>query len=211
MVLWVRRDLPYRSLSELQGAKSTIAIGSTAKGTTLYIVPAVWATVLKLNFKLVPGYGGLAPIVNAVEQGEVDGAAGAFVSPPIQRGRKEGFLRPILYMASQNVPELDRAGVVKLGDLPLEPSVRQLLNLVRIPNLAAFTFAVPPGVSAERVAMLRAAFEATMKDPLLLREVKRAKLEMTPMSGEKVDRLQRSLFNTPENIIATFSTYAKAK
>jgi tripartite-type tricarboxylate transporter receptor subunit TctC len=51
------------------------------------------------------------------------------------------------------------------------------------PSTIGRSIAAPPGVPAERVAMLREAFNATIKDPALLEEAQRLKLELDPLDG----------------------------
>ena len=47
----------------------------------------------------------------------------------------------------------------------------------------------PPGVPADRVAVLRRAFDATMKDPEFLADAQRIKITVNPMSGEDLEKL----------------------
>ena len=51
------------------------------------------------------------------------------------------------------------------------------------------SFMAPPGVPADRVALLRKAFDETMSDPELLAEVETAKLDFHPASGEKLQKI----------------------
>ena len=58
-------------------------------------------------------------------------------------------------------------------------------------------FAAPPGVPAERQAVLRAAFDATMKDPDFLAEAQTAELEVRPVSGDAVETLIKEIYASP--------------
>jgi tripartite-type tricarboxylate transporter receptor subunit TctC len=60
----------------------------------------------------------------------------------------------------------------------------------------------PPGVPAERAAILRAAFTATMKDPEFLADAKKLKLEISPSSGEEVARMVTRFFSYPPAVVA---------
>jgi hypothetical protein len=60
----------------------------------------------------------------------------------------------------------------------------------------------PPQVPAERVALLRRAFEATMQDPALLAEAKSSAFEIRLQSGEKIARLVADLAATSPETIA---------
>jgi tripartite-type tricarboxylate transporter receptor subunit TctC len=47
----------------------------------------------------------------------------------------------------------------------------------------------PPGVPADRVQALRRAFDATMKDPEFIAELKTSRVELGPMAGEELQKL----------------------
>ena len=66
----------------------------------------------------------------------------------------------------------------------------------------AWPFAAPPDLPANRTAMLRAAFDATMKDPDYLAEAGRRGLEVNPMPGAAMQALVQDLYDTPADVIA---------
>jgi tripartite-type tricarboxylate transporter receptor subunit TctC len=61
-------------------------------------------------------------------------------------------------------------------------------------------FLAPPGIPAERAAVLRKAFMDTMKDPEFLAAADKTKMEITPVAGEKVEKLVKDLYATPKEI-----------
>jgi tripartite-type tricarboxylate transporter receptor subunit TctC len=63
-------------------------------------------------------------------------------------------------------------------------------------------FFVPPGVPADRVAVLRRAFDATVKDPAFLGEAAMAKIDIDPLSGEEVQTLVADVSQTPAAVVA---------
>jgi len=60
----------------------------------------------------------------------------------------------------------------------------------------------PPGIPADRKAALRAAFDATMKDPVFLADMKRLQLDARPVSGAEIDRMIVALYTTPKDVVA---------
>ena len=58
----------------------------------------------------------------------------------------------------------------------------------------------PPGVPAQRVAMLRAAFTAAMQDPELIAEAQRAQLDLRPQTGEEVQAFIQRVYAAPREI-----------
>ena len=73
----------------------------------------------------------------------------------------------------------------------------------------ASTYAAPPGIPAERLAALRAAFEATMKDPAFLADAKKQDLEVLPVFGAEADTLVRDVYSTPPEIVKLAIDYMK--
>ncbi len=55
--------------------------------------------------------------------------------------------------------------------------------------------AMPPGVPADRVALVRKAFDETVKDPGLLAEADRLALPVEPMPGKALQDTVRSMFD----------------
>ena len=59
-----------------------------------------------------------------------------------------------------------------------------------------------PDVPAPRVAALRRAFDATMKDPAFIAEAARLQFDVDPLTGEQVQALVGELAATPREIVA---------
>ena len=57
------------------------------------------------------------------------------------------------------------------------------------------------GTPPERVAALRTAFDAAMRDPQLLAEAEKASLDIAPLPGAEVEAVVQKLFATPKPII----------
>lgn len=53
----------------------------------------------------------------------------------------------------------------------------------------------PPAVPDDRAHILRRAFEAAMKDPALLAEAERARLDLDFMTGERLQQVVEASFN----------------
>lgn len=59
----------------------------------------------------------------------------------------------------------------------------------------------PPDVPADRVNILREGYAKSLKDPDLLAEVDRQRLDMEPCSGEEIQSLQRELVDQKRDVI----------
>jgi hypothetical protein len=101
-------------------------------------------------------------------------------------------------------------GFERLADLPDVPRAldfvangekRQVLELILMRQEMGRPFATPPGVAAERVAALRAAFEATLKDKDFLAEAEKVQMEIDPLSAGQIERLLAAAYGAPRPII----------
>jgi tripartite-type tricarboxylate transporter receptor subunit TctC len=64
-------------------------------------------------------------------------------------------------------------------------------------------YALPPGTPKERVEVMRKAFAETVRDPELIAEADRLKLDMTYRSPEDLERLVKNLYETPPEMVET--------
>jgi tripartite-type tricarboxylate transporter receptor subunit TctC len=175
------------------GAPSPMALGA--------IYPRVMNYALKTKFRVVTGYDGAAGVEHAMEQGEVEGDAGdTWFSG---QGNtydwfKAGKIR-VLVLIGNRTPDLP--DVPLLVDLAPNADDKALLELFSAPYTIGKPTAVGPKVPAERVAVLRAAYSATMKDPAFLADAKKLGVEVAPVAGEELARLMAKLMNLPPALI----------
>src|SRR4029079_13873681 len=68
-------------------------------------------------------------------------------------------------------------------------------------NVTGRTLIAPPGVPKDRVTLLRRAFDAVVKDPVVLSEMTRAGLVIEPSTGEEVQDAVGRMIATPPEIV----------
>jgi tripartite-type tricarboxylate transporter receptor subunit TctC len=113
------------------------------------------------------------------------------------------------WVTNKDINLLLQISLQKAKDLPDVPLVmdyandraRQILQVILSRQQMAWPFAAPPDLPKERAAALRAAFDATMRDPEYLAEAKKRGLEINPMSGAAIDELIAKLYATPPDVI----------
>ena len=113
---------------------------------------------------------------------------------------RERKINLLLQAAPTKEPELPN--VPMAADFARNAEQRQILNFILASQIMARPFAAPPGIPADRRAALRAAFDATMKDPAFLADAKKVALDVRPVSGPDLDALIASLYATPKDVIA---------
>ena len=108
----------------------------------------------------------------------------------------------------------------KHPDLPDVPLVmdfakteeqKQIFKLIFARQVMGRPFVAPPGVPKDRADALRKAFDDTMKDPEFLADAVRTQLEITPVSGEEVERLVTELYQTPKAVAEKAAEFIRSK
>jgi len=178
-------------------------IGGSAAGADSDVFPTVLKNIFHLPTQLVTGYGGGGADINlGMERGEVQGRCGWSWSSMLSQskalldGKK---INVVLQLALEKHEDLPNVPLVM--DLPASEEDKAALKLIVSRQSIARPFAAPPGVPAERVAALRAAFDATMKDPDFLAEAKRLSLEVRPVPGDAVQSLIREVYASPPEVV----------
>lgn len=196
------------NLQEVQKpAGKQIVLGTESPGSTTYDVPALLTEALGLNAKLVQGYRGTAPTRLAMEQGEVDGMCGwSWESAKTSNFAdfESGKIVPIVQVTDKPISDMPSKQPVPLArDLARTDDAKQLIK-VGIENVSSFNrpYLAPPGVPADRLQALRSAFQDVLKDPTLLDDAKKAKLDINPVSAEELEQLVKETVNMSSDIKA---------
>lgn len=155
-------------------------------------------------FELVSGYKGTVDILLAMERREVDGLCGWDWSslksqrPDWLRDRKVNILVQVGLEAED---ELTRMGVPPVWQFIKDDTDRRAVELIIGQQVFGRPYIAPPGVPAERIATLRAAFAATLKDKDFLAEAEKLRIDVSPSSGQKVQETVEKLYATPKPIV----------
>jgi hypothetical protein len=159
--------------------------------------------MLGTKFKVVTGYLGTQETLLAMERGEANGrcilslSALKIAKPDWLTGKKVNILLQVGLAKSPELPD-----VPLLLDLVNNSDDRRMLRLLSAPTAMARPFAAPPGLSAATATQLRRAFDATVADPEFLAEAKTMQADISPTSGEEVQRLAGDIYATPSPIVA---------
>jgi tripartite-type tricarboxylate transporter receptor subunit TctC len=179
--------------------RETIA-GATSKGAITYIYAAMMNEFFGTRFKIVTGYNGGNEINLAMERGEVDARNNTWSS---WKTTKPMWLEEkkinIIAQAGPRAPDLDAPSVEQLAKTAED---RRVIELVVSGTQLGRPLFITPGVPEERVKALRAAFDATMKDPEFLAEAASLNYEVAPVGGETLQKIVEKVLATPQDLAA---------
>ena len=194
VVAW--QTSPVKTLDDAM--KRETAIGTTGAGSIAVQIAAVLVNVLGVKFKLVVGYADAQHVNLAMERGEVEGrSAGPWSSfiAATPRYVSDKLITPLVQVGLEKEPQLP--DVPLLRDLATTEQQRQVFDFMSRAVAIGRPVATTPGVPADRVAALRAAFEAALADPALLADAAKERLQIRPMRGNELAGLIDAVIETP--------------
>jgi tripartite-type tricarboxylate transporter receptor subunit TctC len=175
-----------------------LTIGATGVGDDTYQFPALMNAELGTKFKMVTGYPGGNDITLALERGEVQGRCGWSWSSIVTTRMNWITSRKIVVLVQMSLSKhADLPDVPLIMDLAKTDEERQIFKLIFARQVMGRPFAAPPGVPADRLAVLRRAFADTMKDKAFLADAEKRKFEINPVDGEQIQALVREVYQTP--------------
>jgi tripartite-type tricarboxylate transporter receptor subunit TctC len=178
-----------------------LILGNTGGGNENVTYPLMLNQVAGTRFRLVRGYKGGADVAIAIERGEVQGRAIAWTTLKVDHAQwiAENNLHILVQLTTRAHPDLPNVPLAL--DLARSEQDSKLFDLMLAPLEAGRPFAVPLDTPADRIAALRAAFEAVAQDPNFQAELKArgASVELTP--GAAIQALADRLYKSPKELI----------
>ena len=207
--MYVWHTAPMQSLDDLKTKE--MIVGAQAPGSTQYDYPMLGKALFDLKFKPVTGYKSTSDINLAMERGEVHGtlANWSTVKTLNLKQYEDKQIRMLVVWGAREHPELK--GIPLITSLAKTPEHKQALQLALARLEFGRPFFMPPNVPPARVAAMRRAFDATLKDPEFLAEADKLKLEIDPMSGEELAKMLEDIAKTPADVVARVRTAYEAR
>lgn len=182
-VVWHTK--PFNSLADLQTRE--IILGSTGPTDDTGRFPMILKNLTGAKIRIVQGYPGGNNITMAMEAGEVDGRFGWSWGSVKSRSKQwldDNKIRILVQMALHKAKDLPNVPFIM--DFAKTELDRQALELIFAPQAVAWPLVAPPGVPADRITMLRRAFDKTMQDPLFIAEAAKLSIDIEPVTGEEM-------------------------
>jgi tripartite-type tricarboxylate transporter receptor subunit TctC len=175
-------------------------MASTGAGSPSETYLKLFNAVAATKFKLVGPYPASNDAMLAMERGEVDGAFTSYNTLKISR---QDWLREkkINILVQYGERSADLPDVPYAVDLAKSEADRQLMAFYVSSEQIGRAFLAPPEMPAESVAVLRKAYDETMRDPQLVAEIEQSHSEFRPLSGDKLQRLVAATADVPPTLI----------
>jgi tripartite-type tricarboxylate transporter receptor subunit TctC len=179
-------------------------LGASAAGGSTRDYGAFLKKLTGMKAEIVSGYKGTADIMLAMERGEVDGLCGLDWSS--LKSQKPDWLRDnklniLVQMGIDPDPELTQKRVPEVWRFVKDDETRQVIELIVAQQIFGRPYIAPPGTAPEQIKILRAAFMATTRDKQFLEEAEKARIDITPSSGERVQEIVHKLYASPKHVV----------
>jgi len=206
-ILYMRADAPYTSIADIIKTKEPPKCGATGTADSGYILTKLLEETTGAKFNVVVGYPGGSEVDLAVEKGEVicrgHNVSAHFGREPFNNWHKKGFDRHMIQTARKRDPQLsDTPTIYELMD---QHKTNDLSRRAARVILAGGEFGRPmvtsPSTPLDRVNVLREGFARALKDPELLAEATKGKMDVDPSTGEELQALVKEVMDQPKEVI----------
>ena len=174
-------------------------IGTTAKGSNAYVNGAILRNVFKAPVRQIAGYPGSNEQRLALERGELEGNCGSWTAMP-QEWLVNHKISPLLRFSATRPADMS-PDVPYVLDLAQTPEQKAVIDILNSPGELGRPFIVAKQVPAERVAILRAALQATLKDEAFLADAKKQSLLLDPVTGEEAEKVTAQIYAASPELI----------
>jgi tripartite-type tricarboxylate transporter receptor subunit TctC len=174
-------------------------IGNTAKGSNAYVNGAILRNIFHAPVRQISGYPGSNEQRLALERGELEGNCGSWTAMPqdwIVNHKIDALVR-FSPKRPVDMPE----SVPFVNDLATTQEQKDILDILDASGEVGRPFIVAKQVPADRVKILRAAFEAVLKDKQFLAEAAKQNLLLDPVSGEEAEKIIAKMYQAPPDLV----------
>jgi tripartite-type tricarboxylate transporter receptor subunit TctC len=182
-------------------AKAPVKLGAIGGGATEEI-PRILRVALGLPIQVVSGYKGTAEVRLAADSGEIAGGCWTWdsIRATWNAAIRSGDAIVVLQILNKAHPELPNVPLAV--SFAKSEEARQLIQVgIQDPSDYYRPYVAPPGTPKDRVRILRKAFSDTMKDPELLADAAKSKLDIEAVSAEELERTVAGLFKLNPSLL----------
>jgi tripartite-type tricarboxylate transporter receptor subunit TctC len=206
-LLYMRSDTPFKTIHDVTKAAVAPKCGSTGTGSPSYFLVKLLNEAIGTKFEVVTGYQGGQEIDLAVEKGEVVcrgfTVTTFFAREPFHTWRKKNFVRVLFQTGVKRDPRLPETPIVNelMEEYKTPEATRRVAALATASGQFGRPLFASPGTPADRIKILRDAFARSLKDPELLAEAAKKRLEIDPATGEELDTLAKEVMSASKDVV----------
>jgi tripartite-type tricarboxylate transporter receptor subunit TctC len=201
-VLGITASAGIASPEQWLASKKVLKFGGVGPGSAADDIPKIAAATIGLPVQVVTGYKGTSLVRLSFNNGEIHGLANSWESfkSTWTREVESGELQIILQATPKRHTELPKVPLI--ADYAKTQEAKDLIE-VGIHNYGrtARPYVLPPGTPDEPVRLLRRALIETLKDPEFLAEAKKAKLDISPLTGEELGSTVNEMFALDKRLV----------
>jgi tripartite-type tricarboxylate transporter receptor subunit TctC len=209
-IIGVHKSTGITDVNAWIASKQIVKFGGIGPGAGSDDIPKILAATINLPAQVVSGYKGTADTRLAFNNGEVHATSNAWESTKStwKNELNSGMLKVVLQANLKSHPELKNIPV-SYEMAKTEEAKILMATVLRANSPTVRPFMAPPGTPEDRVQILRKAFTATMTDPELLAEAKKANLDINPLDGAELEQNVREIFKVEPALIAKLKEILK--
>jgi tripartite-type tricarboxylate transporter receptor subunit TctC len=207
IIFYMRADTPFKSINDIVKSKQPPSCGGSGTTSSDYLVAKILDLALGAKINPVLGYAGGAEADLAVEKGEIvcraHTLASHFGREPFNSWHKKGFDRHLLQSGRKRDPRAAEAPTIYeiLDEYKVPSNSRKVVQAMLSGGEFGRPFLVTPGTPKDRVRALRESFPKLLKDPELLAEARKARMDVEYTSGEELEALLKEVLDQPAEVI----------
>jgi tripartite-type tricarboxylate transporter receptor subunit TctC len=187
----------------------TVITGDTGPGSGTYVYPRGLKKLLRFNFAFVTGFPSTADVFLAMERREVDGVCEEADSINSRRPDWISSKKVVPLLQGGVEPELELKNVPFVLDLARDESERQAIAFLYAGEGIGRPYVAPAEVPETRLATLRSALNATVKDPDFIKDARSQQFTPRLRSGDYLTDLIKKIYATPAHIIESVGALVK--
>jgi tripartite-type tricarboxylate transporter receptor subunit TctC len=188
--------------------KQTVVLGGSGPNDS-ETFPHLMNNTIGTKFRVVSGYRANSAVLLAMERGEVEGVIGSWSSIKSERPN---------WLRDKKVRVLVQFARTRASDLPDVPLImdfvrtdehKAMWNVILTMAQVGRPVTAPPGIPSELTRILRTAFSATLNDPAFVGEMERTRRELSPESGEAMQKMLEEVAATPAETLTKLINYTR--
>jgi tripartite-type tricarboxylate transporter receptor subunit TctC len=207
LLLYMKADAPWKSIEDVLASKDAPKCGATGTSDLTSIMTNILRETLGAKFEDIRGYPGGVEIDLALEKGEIHcrgtGVTTHFAREPYFTWHKNGFDRHLVQTGSKKDPRLaDAPTLIELMDKKKTSNFsRSVARAMLVSATLGRPMIATPGTPPDRIKILRDAYLKAFKEPEVVEEAKKTKLNLETLAGADVETQIHDVMNQPEKVI----------